>query len=251
VPPRAYRREAHGSVTQCADFVPISPQRGRMGSVRANAPLGLPVGLDQIGQDVCGDTMSRQQPWRIKTHWPDDVAQMDESFTDCWRGAWRRTGHRSRKPKGAEENHYEERIPDHRFLPLRKHPLRVLFHLVARRTLIRACQCLFCKKRNGQYTSDSKRKVKIHLQEERFINKYRFATKTADFWICKSCGLLPVVTARIGDTMYAVVNLTTADNLDISQLAAKHVNSSSEDKASREERRKRTWISDVMILQGA
>lgn len=114
---------------------------------------------------------------------------------------------------------------------------------------VRACQCSFCKKRNAQYTSDPNGKLKIHLQEEQLINKYRFSTKTADFWICKNCGLLPVVTTQIGDTMYAVVNLTTTDNIDISQSAAKPADSSSEDRASREKRRKKTWISDVTVLQ--
>jgi len=112
---------------------------------------------------------------------------------------------------------------------------------------VRACQCSFCKKHGGRYSSDANGKLEVRIQNEHRVNKYRFATETADFWICKDCGLLPLVTTVTSGKMYGVVNLTTADDIDASLLAGKPVDTSLEDKTSKEERRRRTWTPAILL----
>ena len=43
---------------------------------------------------------------------------------------------------------------------------------------------------------------------------YRFGTKTADFHLCQSCGVIPVVTCMLEGRQYAVLNVNAFDDID-------------------------------------
>ena len=71
--------------------------------------------------------------------------------------------------------------------------------------------------------------------------EYRFGTMTADFHVCKTCGIVPIVTCVIEGVRYAVVNVNTFDNVDISELAETPSNFEGEGIESRLARRRRNW----------
>lgn len=79
------------------------------------------------------------------------------------------------------------------------------------------------------------------------VSNYRFATKTAEFYVCSVCGIAPFVTSEIDDMTYAVVNVSAFDNVDISALSRSPTNFDGEDTDSRLDRRKRNWIQHVQI----
>lgn len=83
------------------------------------------------------------------------------------------------------------------------------------------------------------------------VSKYRFGTETAEFYVCSVCGTVPFVTSDIDDVRYAVVNVTTFDNVDISTLSSSPTNFDDEDTGTRLDRRKRNWISNVRIETSA
>ncbi len=53
---------------------------------------------------------------------------------------------------------------------------------------IRACQCRFCRTHGARTTSDPGGSVRFRVADERKLNRYRFASKSADFMICRECG---------------------------------------------------------------
>jgi hypothetical protein len=64
---------------------------------------------------------------------------------------------------------------------------------------------------------------------------------TADFHVCRTCGIVPIVTFLIEGTRYAVVNVNTFDNVDRSELAEAPSNFEGESIESRVARRRRNW----------
>jgi hypothetical protein len=54
---------------------------------------------------------------------------------------------------------------------------------------LRACQCSFCRGHNARTTSDPGGSVRITVREPGELSRYRFSLKTADFLICRRCGV--------------------------------------------------------------
>jgi hypothetical protein len=79
-------------------------------------------------------------------------------------------------------------------------------------TRLRACGCSFCRAHNTRTTSDPNGSVDIHAADWSLVGRYRFGTGTAEFLICKRCG---VYVGAIGETasgFRAVVNTNCLDD---------------------------------------
>ena len=82
------------------------------------------------------------------------------------------------------------------------------------------------------------------------MTRYRFGTKTADFHICLTCGVIPIVTCLIQGTQYAVVNVNTFDNVDRSQLIEAATDFEGETSENRLARRQRNWTPEAVGSEG-
>lgn len=76
---------------------------------------------------------------------------------------------------------------------------------------------------------------------------YRFGTGTADFFVCKRCGIVPLVVSQIENSLFAVVNVNTFDALDAFTLSNVPTDFDGEETADRLSRRKQNWIQHVDI----
>ena len=56
-------------------------------------------------------------------------------------------------------------------------------------TQLRACACSFCHAHNTRTTSDPHGSVDFHAADWSLVQPYRFGTGTAEFLICKRCGV--------------------------------------------------------------
>ena len=112
---------------------------------------------------------------------------------------------------------------------------------------IRACRCAFCTKHGGSWTSHRDSKLVAEIRDASFVSKYRFGTKTADFYVCARCGVVPFVTSVIDDHLYAVVNVNTFEGINPSSLIRTATDFDGEGTGERLERRKRYWIRTVRI----
>jgi hypothetical protein len=109
----------------------------------------------------------------------------------------------------------------------------------------RACSCSFCTRHGGVWTSNPGGSLRVVVEDASLVSKYSFGTRTAEFHICARCGVVPVVTSRIDDHVYAVVSVNAFEGVDPSLLRRASTSFDAETEASRLERRKRNWIADV------
>jgi hypothetical protein len=109
----------------------------------------------------------------------------------------------------------------------------------------RACTCTFCLKHGGVWTSCRAGTLRVEVGQPERVSRYSFGTKTADFHVCASCGVVPVVTSRIAGRIYAVVNVNTFSNIDSALLQRTAATFDAEDESERLSRRQRNWIADV------
>jgi hypothetical protein len=85
------------------------------------------------------------------------------------------------------------------------------------------------------------------IKDSSFVSKYRFGTKTADFYVCSVCGVVPFVISKIDDRLYAVVNVSSFEEIGTLSFSSSSTDFDGEDTGSRLERRKRNWIANVKI----
>lgn len=112
----------------------------------------------------------------------------------------------------------------------------------------RACTCAFCRRHGGVWTSCRGASLRVRVRDRSRVSDYAFGTETAAFHVCAGCGIVPVVTSRIGGRLFAVVNVNTFDNVEPSLL--RHMPSSveGETETDRLARRERNWIADVAFV---
>ena len=111
----------------------------------------------------------------------------------------------------------------------------------------RACGCTFCQKHGGLYTSHPQGELQATVKDNALLNKYRFGTKTADFYTCANCGVVPFVVSEIEGNDYAVVSVRAFDGVASSEIDTAPADFDGEGTGGRLERRTRTWIPLVYI----
>jgi hypothetical protein len=114
----------------------------------------------------------------------------------------------------------------------------------------RSCGCTFCVKHGGVWTSHPRASLRARMTDAGEVARYAFGTESADFLVCARCGVAPLVTSRIGEQTYAVVNVNTFDDFDRSRLRVQPASFDGEELESRLERRRRHWIAEVSLSEG-
>lgn len=114
----------------------------------------------------------------------------------------------------------------------------------------RACTCSFCRKHGGVWTSSRSAKLEVRIADAAQASRYRFGTATADFHLCTRCGVVPVVTSAIEGRLYAVVNVNAFEDVEPRRIESSSASFDGEGSDTRLERRKRSWIVDVRIVEG-
>jgi len=109
----------------------------------------------------------------------------------------------------------------------------------------RACDCSFCTKHGGVWTSCPGGTLTVSVKDRARMNAYSFGTNSAEFHVCASCGIVPVVTSRIDGRLYAVVNVNTFEDVDSTLIRRAAVSFEGESGQTRLSRRQARWIADV------
>jgi hypothetical protein len=77
---------------------------------------------------------------------------------------------------------------------------------------LRTDSCSFCNKHHALYTSDPGGEVHLSVRDEARLERYRFGTRTADFLLCRTCGVF--VAAYMHEPPLAVVNVNVLEARD-------------------------------------
>ena len=113
----------------------------------------------------------------------------------------------------------------------------------------RACSCSFCVKHGGVWTACPTGSLRVKVEEPSRVTRYAFGTKTAEFHVCSSCGVVPVATSRIDGGLYAVVSVNAFEGVEPSLLRRASATFDGESEEARLARRKRNWM-EVEYVEG-
>ncbi len=112
---------------------------------------------------------------------------------------------------------------------------------------VRACRCGFCRKHDGEWTSHPDGRLVASLAEPAQVNQYQFGHKTADFYVCRNCGVVPFVVSVVDGRQRAVVNVHTFENVPREDFDSSATDFEGESVEARLIRRGEGWIGDVSI----
>jgi hypothetical protein len=70
----------------------------------------------------------------------------------------------------------------------------------------RACDCDFCRKHGAAYISDPSGHLRIKINSESDVRRYRQGSGAAECLLCVNCGVLVTVLYRTGQVTYGAVN---------------------------------------------
>ncbi len=112
----------------------------------------------------------------------------------------------------------------------------------------RACGCTFCQKHGGVWTSCPGGRLRVLIRDPGQVSAYAFGTRTAEFHVCRTCGIVPMVTSRIEGRLYAVVSVNAFEGIDPSRIRRTPSSFEGESEAKRLARRKLNWIGSVELI---
>jgi hypothetical protein len=113
---------------------------------------------------------------------------------------------------------------------------------------VRECGCTFCQKHGGLWMAPAGARLTVAIAQPADVARYAFGTRTADFLVCRTCGVVSVVTSRIAERLYAVVSVRAFEGIAPERLERRAVDFEGEELAERLARRTRNWIADVEFL---
>jgi len=111
--------------------------------------------------------------------------------------------------------------------------------------IARSCECSFCQIHGAENWSDPKAKAILNIKDERYLNRYLFALKTAEFFICKQCGAYAGAVLSNQQGTWAVFNLRLVRD---QQFAQQPANFDSETSSSRTQRRQQVWTATQVVV---
>ena len=111
----------------------------------------------------------------------------------------------------------------------------------------RECQCAFCRRHGRISTSDPDGEIHITVEIPENLNKYRFGHRTADFYVCRECGAIPVVTCEVDGVTIGLVDVRMIEGFDWSRADTSQHDHSGEKIDDRLARRKRNWTGTVTL----
>ena len=106
---------------------------------------------------------------------------------------------------------------------------------------IRACQCTFCRAHDALSTSDPDGELAFEFRESEHLQRYRFGGRTADFLICKRCGVYVAVQMLVDDRALGVINVHALLDPPAALSSAVPMSYDGESAAERRLRRRQRW----------
>ena len=116
---------------------------------------------------------------------------------------------------------------------------------------IRACQCTFCRKHDALSTSEPKAELRFSAGNGDNLKRYRFGLATADFLLCRSCGVYIGAVIETERGRFGIINTHAladipADTADVGAISYDDV-----DTAGRVARREERWTPVTAVAESS
>jgi hypothetical protein len=103
---------------------------------------------------------------------------------------------------------------------------------------IRACACRFCRTHGAATTSDPSGVLQLTCRDPERLVRYQFGLRTAEFWLCRDCGVYLGAVTTSGQ--FGIINTNTLiDRLALPPAALRSYDG--ETAAGRTSRREQRW----------
>lgn len=112
---------------------------------------------------------------------------------------------------------------------------------------LRRDMCSFCRAHGARNTSDPKGAMRLFVREPGKLSRYRFALKTADFLLCRDCGVYIGALMEDGGGAWFTVNVNSFRKPPALDFPIQPVDFDAEDVATRIARRKARWTPAVEL----
>ncbi|HLY52691.1 MAG TPA: hypothetical protein VKQ31_06750 [Steroidobacteraceae bacterium] len=106
---------------------------------------------------------------------------------------------------------------------------------------IRACQCRFCRSHGALTTTDPAGRLAFHANDAGLLQRYRFGTRSADFLICRRCGVYIGAQIETSRGAFGTLNTRVLERAAESLPGALPADYEAESPSERIARREQRW----------
>ena len=107
----------------------------------------------------------------------------------------------------------------------------------------RACDCSFCRIHGARNWSDPQGSAIVRVRDPAHLQKYVFALRTADFYVCRICGAYVGALLTEDSQSWSTLNLRLSD-IDVAEAAASWGGEQSDQRITR---RKQNWTPTTVV----
>ncbi|MEZ2331935.1 GFA family protein [Mesorhizobium sp. RCC_202] len=120
--------------------------------------------------------------------------------------------------------------------------LRFETELDPTRIEIRACQCSFCIRHGSRAAADPNGKLVVSVEDRERLQVYRFGLRTADYLLCRDCGVYVAAIAGADEDARAIVIVNALDDRGQFSREPVPVRYDTETREQRLARRRGAWM---------
>ncbi len=106
---------------------------------------------------------------------------------------------------------------------------------------VRACQCRFCRMHDALSTSDPLGSLQFYSEHPDALQRYRFALQTADFLLCRRCGVYVGAVIESDPGRYGIINTHALIDAPDTIATTGAISYDEEDSGGRISRREQRW----------
>lgn len=107
---------------------------------------------------------------------------------------------------------------------------------------IRACQCAFCIRHGSRAAADPDGRLVVAVEDKKRLRVYRFGLRTADYLLCRECGVYVAAICGDGDDARAIVIVNALDDRERFSREPVPVRYDAESREQRLARRRSAWM---------
>jgi hypothetical protein len=107
---------------------------------------------------------------------------------------------------------------------------------------LRSCACAFCRSHGTRTLSDRDGSVEITASDWSLVERYQFGSRTADYLLCRRCGVYVGAVCATGSGLRAVVNVNCLDDRAVFSQTPAAPDYDGESTDARLDRRATNWM---------
>lgn len=106
---------------------------------------------------------------------------------------------------------------------------------------VRECQCRFCRAHAALSTSDPSGSLELGAATSDALQRYRFGQRSADFLLCRNCGVYVGAVIEAGGHRFGIINIRALQTPLALLPPPVQISYANESTAERRTRREKRW----------